>query len=147
MFKNLTGQKLGRLTVIKRCENQDDNVCWICNCDCGENNIIVKAKNLLSGHRRSCGCLQVENNKKDKPERIINLAGQRFGKLTVLQIDGKVNGEYKWLCTCDCTPNRIISVLGSNLRSGHTKSCGCLNSKGEELISQILHSYHINFKS
>ena len=147
-MKDLTGQKFGRLLVVERCEVGNTNgIYWRCVCDCGNENIIVSSKSLLSGHKRSCGCLQEETHKRDKPERIIDLTGKKFGRLTVIGIDTKVNREYKWLCECECTPNRIISVIGSNLRSGHTKSCGCLNSKGEELISQILHNYNIKFKT
>lgn len=147
-IKNLQGQRFERLTVTKRyVANELDGVYWYCDCDCGEKDIISSSKNLLSGHKKSCGCLHKENNTRDKPERIVDLTGKRFGKLTVIGIDKKVNGEYKWLCICDCNPKRVISILGGNLRSGHTQSCGCLNSKGEELISNILHSYNVNFKS
>lgn len=34
---------------------------------------------------------------------------------------------------------------GNNLQSGGTTSCGCINSKGEKLIKQILNQNHINF--
>ena len=30
----------------------------------------------------------------------------------------------KWLCKCDC--GNEVAVSGSNLRTGHTQSCGCL---------------------
>lgn len=52
----------------------------------------------------------------------IDLTGQKYGKLTVLEIAvDEVGKKKKWLCKCDCG-NKII-VYGSNLRSGHTKSC------------------------
>lgn len=56
--------------------------------------------------------------------KIIDLTGKRFGKLTVLQKLDSVNGFIMWKCICDC--GKIVSVSGNNLRSEHTKSCGCL---------------------
>jgi hypothetical protein len=55
--------------------------------------------------------------------------GDVYGRLTVIErADDAVhpNGKKstKWLCRCECG-NKIL-VLGSNLSTGHTKSCGCL---------------------
>ena len=42
-FQDLTGQKFGRLTVIKRAENTSNNQAqWICKCECGKE-IKIKA--------------------------------------------------------------------------------------------------------
>lgn len=54
----------------------------------------------------------------------LELAGQRFGRLTVIREAGKdSHGMYKWLCQCDCGNQTV--VLSSQLKSGRTKSCGC----------------------
>ncbi len=59
-FIDLTNQKFGRLTVIKREENDIRNCAqWLCKCDCG-NTIIVSGNHLRTSHTRSCGCLQKE---------------------------------------------------------------------------------------
>lgn len=59
--KDLSGQRFGRLTVIKRAgSNNDGRARWLCVCDCG--NIDIKlGKLLLNGHCRSCGCGEYEN--------------------------------------------------------------------------------------
>lgn len=55
---------------------------------------------------------------------IKDITGQRFGKLTVLELAEKDNrGECKWLCKCDCGNTKV--VYGYHLRKGHTVSCGC----------------------
>lgn len=60
-FKDLTGNKYGRLTVLKRVEDAKNGAKrWLCKCDCG-NEKIVRASNLISGSTKSCGCLQKEN--------------------------------------------------------------------------------------
>jgi len=58
----------------------------------------------------------------------LDLTGQRFGKLTVISPAKNVDGRTAWLCRCDCGQERVIKTY--HLRSGHTKSCGCL--LGEE---------------
>lgn len=61
-FIDRTGQKFGRLTLIKRVENNKFNqVQWKCRCDCGKE-VIVKAYSLTTGQTKSCGCLKKEQN-------------------------------------------------------------------------------------
>lgn len=50
--------------------------------------------------------------------------GKQFGNLTVTAYDGKRKGKHYWRCRCSC--GREAVVCQSNLKNGHTKSCGCL---------------------
>ena len=59
--------------------------------------------------------------------KLIDLTGQKFGRLTVLERTTSTNKNVKWLCVCDC--GKITSVFGVDLKSGKTKSCGCLFSE------------------
>lgn len=60
-------------------------------------------------------------------ERRMNLVGQKFGRLTVVGFDHKDNtNKTYWLCECDCSERNKVVVYSNNLRSGTTKSCGCL---------------------
>jgi len=55
----------------------------------------------------------------------MSLAGQRFGRLVALRTCGRrKDGRMRWLCICDC--GRQCEVGGDCLKSGHTRSCGCL---------------------
>lgn len=54
---------------------------------------------------------------------LIEMVGQRFGKLHVVERSGKVNNDAAWLCRCDCGDTKRIN--GARLRSGATRSCGC----------------------
>lgn len=56
--------------------------------------------------------------------KLINLEGRRFGRLLVLSRSDDVAGRTMWVCQCDCG-NRVV-VQSKNLRSGNTRSCGCL---------------------
>ena len=58
------------------------------------------------------------------PNKIRDLTGQVFGKLTVVNLAGNNKcGNRTWLCKCECGNEK--TVAGSNLTSGNTKSCGC----------------------
>lgn len=116
---DLTGKRFGKLVVIKRtiAPNNAKEVYWECQCDCG-NITNVRGTHLRQGKIVSCGCYGKSCNKKD-------LTGLRFGKLLVIkEVETETKGT-SWLCKCDCGKEKVI--LGSSLRSGHTKSCGCLN--------------------
>lgn len=55
-YVDLTGQKFGRLTVIRRSHFEKDVTWYECQCDCG--NICVKrGTDIKRGHTKSCGCL------------------------------------------------------------------------------------------
>ena len=57
--------------------------------------------------------------------RLIDLTGERFGRLVVLRRDKSKSDRVFWVCKCDC--GKTVSVMGTNLKRGNTKSCGCLN--------------------
>lgn len=57
----------------------------------------------------------------------LNLSGERFGNLIAVKSMGSnSNGNSMWLCKCDCGNESIVN--SQNLKSGKTKSCGCLKS-------------------
>lgn len=58
--------------------------------------------------------------------RIKDMTGQRFGRLTAVKFV-ELRAQARWLCQCDCGNQTI--VLGGQLRSGMTRSCGCLHSE------------------
>lgn len=59
--------------------------------------------------------------------KVINLAGNKFGRLFVLEREKNVKNRTMWLCRCECG-NEVV-VGAANLRYGHTKSCGCLSKE------------------
>lgn len=54
----------------------------------------------------------------------LDLTGQTFGRLTVLNQAGIRGGRITWTCMCEC--GKTITSVGTNLKSGCVKSCGCL---------------------
>lgn len=58
-FKDLTGQRFGRIAVIRKME-RPGVTWWVCACDCG-NEKSIRATSLISGHTKSCGCGQKDS--------------------------------------------------------------------------------------
>lgn len=57
-----------------------------------------------------------------------DLTGQKFGKLTVIKYLGLDKGKHSlWLCQCKCGKQTKVNTC--HLKSGHTKSCGCLHKE------------------
>jgi hypothetical protein len=61
-FKDLTGQKFGRLTVIGRYDIENRKTYWHCQCECGKT-VRARSDLLFKGRTRSCGCLCIEVRK------------------------------------------------------------------------------------
>ena len=140
---DLTGQIFGRLTVIEPAQNKNNKTYWLCKCECG-NTKIVSTSSLRSNRCQSCGCLHKEITAKTNKERIIDLTGQTFGKLTVIKQVESYRGHSAWLCQCECGNTKIVNSV--ELKNGDTLSCGCLrNSMGEEIIEKILIDNNISY--
>lgn len=118
---------------------------WKCQCDCG-NTCVVEDSHLKNGHTKSCGC----RRRIRLQEKRLDLTGQRYGRLVVLgpaagiaetmgseemkngqtgteQIERPGRMSDYWLCQCDCGKQCICRK--ENLRSGVTRSCGCLQEE------------------
>lgn len=57
----------------------------------------------------------------------LDLVGVRFGRLVGSERVGKRAGATLWRCMCDCGKTALVTV--QCLRSGKTKSCGCLSAE------------------
>ena len=140
--KNLQGQKFGRLTPLYRTYNTKNNdVQWVCKCDCGKEKTIT-TNNLVSGHTRSCGCLQNEQrkinaqkgkqkiSKANKGKYIINEINNQYDNWLVINISDKIasNGAKFWLCKCQKCGYEM-EILGSNLRLNRYPKCPACTDK------------------
>ena len=108
VFVGLTGQRFGRLVVVGRAENgKHKHSRWLCRCDCGREKIVL-GKHLRSGATQSCGCLSKEKTAEPNRAKAINLIGQRFGRLIVVDQEGR------WChVRCDCVTKRTLYRLHS----------------------------------
>lgn len=154
MGKVNVGDKFGRFTVLEiGVKNPDSKAkkkvnCALCKCECG-NLRYVEYRDLYDGRRQSCGCLKHDLLVERNFQKGTIALGTRFGKLQVIEDLGYRKQNYRdkqirwWKCQCDC--GNIIEVCGNNLRTGSTQSCGCVQSFGEEKLSEIFRNNDINF--
>lgn len=110
--------RFGKLTVIERAPNYisptgNPSTMWKCQCDCGSV-VSVRGSHLNEGKSRSCGC---------NGGKLINIIGQRFGKLLVVQKIDNEQKRTKYRCICDC--GNTVVVDGYNLRHGIANPCVC----------------------
>lgn len=141
-FRDRTGEKYGKLTVLERDTDaiykSGKLVRWKCICNCGNVKSVI-GSNLAK--TKSCGCDMYGHNIED-------LTGQRFGILTVIKrVESKTlpcgQNQTMWQCVCDC--GSVVNVRAATLKNGDTRSCGCIKSHGERLVSECLNSLHIKY--
>jgi hypothetical protein len=63
-----------------------------------------------------------------------DITGERFGRL-VVKGSAEGNGRPAWHCHCDCGKHCV--VVGEDLRSGKTRSCGCLRAEASRKSSDL----------
>lgn len=74
---------------------------------------------------------------------MIDLSRHKFSRLTVIKQSGKnKHGQIMWLCKCHCGKETVVP--GHCLKSGNTRSCGCLQ---KEIISIIMTKHGHNSKN
>lgn len=80
-----------------------------------------------------------------KEPKIVDLTGERYGKLVVLELDHVEKSKRYWKCQCECGNTTVVRE--GNLRHGITKSCGCLKKetkKHDEVTVQKIKPRHNN---
>lgn len=113
MVEDLTGKQFGLWTVLYRDTEKHNtrDVRWVCKCECGTIKSVL-GKYLRNGKSISCGC-----------SKKIDLVGQRFGKLTVLETLYNYNGYNRATYKCECDCGNIVYIKSAEIYK--RKSCGC----------------------
>lgn len=122
---DLTGKTIGSLYVHYRVEDRR----WRTEClKCGRIKDI-RAYDLNSGRVTTCvSC-----------KRIINLRGQTFGMWNVLRYAGR----NMWVCKCSCENHTTRLISSFDLRTGRTKSCGCISNAFQDLTGQFFGEWEV----
>lgn len=119
---DFVGKKFGMLEVISEAESKDKHKKWVCRCDCGKE-VVVCGDHLKSGATKSCGCLSNKG---------LNLIGEKFGRLLVVEKADNIGRRTAYKCVCDC--GNVVVKTTRDLRRGDTTSCGCFN---KEVVSEL----------
>lgn len=143
------GKKFGSWTVLKiEVKNPNSHAKRVrkgalCQCDCGTLRYI-EYRSLYDGRTTNCGCISRPLGYQKHMKKLSTKQGEKFGHLTIIEDCGIINGIHKSKCKCDC--GNIIYVANKHLKTGHTRSCGCIKlSYGAEKIKNLLNKNNIPF--
>lgn len=124
------GDRYGRLTILSFTASGGKKRCLF-KCDCGEQ-ITMRLDSAKSKDYPSCGCWGKEIRKEKTSDRFdfMPYVGYKFGRLLVTGIDSCISRKKsisRLVCLCDCGAQ--VVVRGDQLKSGVTKSCGCIQKE------------------
>lgn len=122
---SLPGDSYGSLTLIKPADGYVGSpslASWVCLCVCGRETL-EPLNRLKAGHVGSCGCLLYAARALKSRPRL----GDVFGRLTVLELFKVNRSLVYWSVRCSCGSTLVVEQ--NALKSGGTRSCGCLKSE------------------
>ena len=99
-----------------------------CRCDCGDMHTVL-ARQLISDRTKSCGCAKPDICRE---KQVLHIKpGKRFARLVILEtfLGPQADGYNRTMCQCRCDCGNITTAAYQALRSGNTKSCGCLRKE------------------
>lgn len=143
------GEKFGRWRVIEnglyqRGESYFRRACR-CRCECG-NEAVVMCCHLKSGHSKSCGCLVLDNAKKERERHPFFAIGTKIGRWTVIENDlvrtFPTQTQRACRVRCECGTEAVRTY--GELRCGRSPSCGCKSK--ERSIEAVWKQFYAKFR-
>ena len=156
MHRLKAGDRFNRWTVIEEAEKTAGKRMMSCECECGWK-ARVRVQDLVQGRSRSCGCLRDEEQKAQRKGKIPkyvhgrmvkpmsspficyrdfeDLSGQKFNRWKVLKrVQNSFDKKVAYRCECEC--GHIGNVASRDLKTGHSRSCGCLRLEHLERLNK-----------
>jgi hypothetical protein len=121
----MAGQRFGRWTVTDFAQIVKAQATWNCICECGTRKAVVGYK-LRSGQSLSCGCRQ--------RDRLIDITGKVFSRLTAVQYLGHSKGRSLWEFVCGC--GKKVEAARRDVEAGKIVSCGCLGRERRQAVNE-----------
>ncbi len=124
--KSNVGYTKNQLTIIKDLDEYDSNHSLLCiaKCTCGKE-IKICPTYIKNGNTKSCGCIKISSIRKAAEKRRINLVGQKFNYLTVIEYIGFDSKGHSTIYKCQCICGNTYNVKSTYLKNGEVTSCGC----------------------
>lgn len=153
-LRDLTGQKFGRLTVLKRAENIQYKsamaVQWECRCDCGKT-VIRRSTGLLQGYSKSCGCLREEIGNNPFEFEVGQEVKTKYGKFVIKEKfrEERENTnikDKKYVCKClNCGETGVLLEHTIKSGNGSCRACSDSRSFGERFFYWFIKQLEIDF--
>lgn len=111
MISDLTGQKFGRLTVLRKDSKPHPRhlVSWICLCDCGSECSILGTR-MLRGFTKSCGCYRKQHSSELRKKNPIK---SRHGHARAGRISPTYKSWYAMIQRCENPKNVRFARYGA----------------------------------
>lgn len=120
-YNNLIGKNFGKLLVLREDKSKTrigTQRHWIVKCSCGSPEYSIRGASLTSRTVQRQQCKKC--SKKHGPK--LNLHGQKFGKLTVVELVEKED-EFKWLTICECGTKKEYTTSALTRKYSGVKRC------------------------
>jgi hypothetical protein len=118
-FKDETGKRYGKLTVLRFDERRNGQPYFVCRCVCGSE-VSIRGANLRSGNTKSCGCSRRKSARALNWKRVCRLINHQF----VFGRD-RTSTTLKWVVVCKfCSHINILTER--RLDNCRAVLCGCL---------------------
>lgn len=124
---DLTGKKFGKWEVLTFAhKNKFGHDFYNCKCSCGVVDVI-RGHNLTQRKSKNCKKCKYKNQRKYETIKV----GDNYGDWKVLSINHQDKySKIHYLCECKCGNKKTI--VGTSLKNGDSKSCGCSKSKNKD---------------
>ena len=145
-IKDRTGILSSGVKVLSYYKTINGEAYWNCECPKCKQIWQVRGSHLNEPHPVAfCKkCSSLTNLSKIKKPYSKDITGNRYGKLVALEQTDKKGKTYFWKCKCDC--GRYCEKELQYLENGDTISCGCVNSKQNCKIADLLKQNNISFE-
>ena len=144
MLKNDFTNKIVNGMLVKERDfsnSSKKDVYWICVCPICKKDFSVRSNHLTDKKKPTSKCAKCNREQRE------DLTGQIFH---YLRVDKMIYPEKykrtKCSCTCLLCGATNVVVQANHLKSGETKSCGCLKSYGEKKIAELLIKNNVKFE-
>lgn len=127
-LNSFIGKKYNKLTIISDNGIRNSSRYVIAMCECGNTNEF-RLRALKTGNTKSCGCII-----KGDPDKLIS---KRYNHFIIISFLGYINGKSNVLVECDCGKQK--SIFLNDLKTGNTKSCGCIKEVKNGLSNHPIH--------
>ena len=138
-YLSYVGQQLNNITILSF---EKESGLYICKCFCGKE-FKAAPQDIISGNTTSCGCKRKETLIKQQEQKYSQYINKKIHKLTIQKSYYK-NNTFWFDCLCDC--GKSVTYQATKVLSEYVQSCGCLKSKAEENMEQLLLKEKICYK-
>lgn len=139
-YENLTGQKFGRLTVIKYAYSKKGARYWLCECSCGNKEKYVTTGHLKNGRINSCGCMK----EKDFEKFHYNFKGNQYKEYENYFIGTDSKGNKFYISKEDyeeCSKHCWSAANGRKSKKGAYFSSRMSRKSSEGNKMKMLHNF------